>query len=198
MAGEIKLNSVNFASESGGTITVNNGTIGSSVVFPAGTVLQVLQSVKTDTDSTTNTIADGYDFITGTDQTGSGSIFSVVITPKASGSHFFITAAMTLSITDSNIIMLASQRDGTTLTVSSGGADTNSMFHSYLSGSTSNSFNFTMQFLDKNANAVKGTNIIYRPVICRDGGSATIFVNRLSAFSTHLAISTFTVMEIAT
>jgi len=33
MAGEIKLNSVNFASESGGTITVNNGTLGSSVVF---------------------------------------------------------------------------------------------------------------------------------------------------------------------
>ena len=41
MAGEIQLNSVNFASESGGTITVNNGTIGSGVVFPAGHVLQV-------------------------------------------------------------------------------------------------------------------------------------------------------------
>jgi len=34
MAGEIKLNSVNFASELGGTITVNNGTLSSSVVFP--------------------------------------------------------------------------------------------------------------------------------------------------------------------
>tara|TARA_S200002703_G_C3733536_1_gene225484 strand:- start:233 stop:814 length:582 start_codon:yes stop_codon:yes gene_type:complete len=39
MAGEIKLNSVNFASESGGTITVNNGTLGSSVVFPTGVVI---------------------------------------------------------------------------------------------------------------------------------------------------------------
>ena len=36
MAGEIQLNGTSFASESGGTITVNNGTIGSSVVFPAG------------------------------------------------------------------------------------------------------------------------------------------------------------------
>jgi len=36
MAGEIQLNSVNFASESGGTITVNNGTLSSGVVFPAG------------------------------------------------------------------------------------------------------------------------------------------------------------------
>lgn len=40
MAGEIQLNSVNFASESGGTITVNNGTIGSGVVFPAGHVIR--------------------------------------------------------------------------------------------------------------------------------------------------------------
>ena len=35
MAGEIKLNSVNFASESGGTITINNGTIGSAVAMSA-------------------------------------------------------------------------------------------------------------------------------------------------------------------
>jgi hypothetical protein len=41
MAGEIKLNSVNFASESGGTITVNNGTLGSSVVFPAGKIINI-------------------------------------------------------------------------------------------------------------------------------------------------------------
>ena len=179
------------------SLTGSTGTISSDVVFPAGTVLQVLQSVKTDTDSTTNSQADGFDFITGTDQAGNGSIFSVVITPKASNSHFFITAAMTLSIDNASIIMLASQRDGTTLTVSSGGTDSNSMFHSYLAGITSNSFNFTMQFLDKNANAVKGTNIIYRPVICKNGGTATTFVNRLSGNDTHRAISTFTVMEIA-
>jgi hypothetical protein len=36
MPGEIQLNGASFASESGGTITVNNGTLSSSVVFPAG------------------------------------------------------------------------------------------------------------------------------------------------------------------
>ena len=36
MAAEIQLNGTSFASESSGTITVNNGTLGSSVVFPAG------------------------------------------------------------------------------------------------------------------------------------------------------------------
>jgi len=35
MAGEIQLNGTSFASESGGTITVNNATIGSAVVFTA-------------------------------------------------------------------------------------------------------------------------------------------------------------------
>lgn len=51
MAGEIQLNGTSFASESGGTITVNNGTLGSSVVFPAGTVIQVESFTKDDTSS---------------------------------------------------------------------------------------------------------------------------------------------------
>lgn len=37
---EIQLGGTSFASESNGTITVNNGTLGSSVVFPSGTVVQ--------------------------------------------------------------------------------------------------------------------------------------------------------------
>ena len=41
MAGEIQLGGTSFASELSGTITVNNGTIGSGVVFPAGHVIQV-------------------------------------------------------------------------------------------------------------------------------------------------------------
>ena len=40
MAGEIQLNGTSFASESSGTITVNNGTIGSGVVFPSNHVIQ--------------------------------------------------------------------------------------------------------------------------------------------------------------
>jgi len=35
MAGEIQLNSTSFASESGGTITINNGTVGSAVAMSA-------------------------------------------------------------------------------------------------------------------------------------------------------------------
>ena len=55
MAGEIQLNGTSFASESSGTITVNNGTIGSSVVFPAGHVIQFKTLVISDSDIGTST-----------------------------------------------------------------------------------------------------------------------------------------------
>ena len=52
MAGEIQLNGTSFASESGGTITVNNGTIGSSVVFPYGHFLDLCHFQHTESPGT--------------------------------------------------------------------------------------------------------------------------------------------------
>jgi len=46
MAGEIQLNGTSFATESSGTITVNNGTLGSSIVFPAGHILQTVSNFQ--------------------------------------------------------------------------------------------------------------------------------------------------------
>jgi hypothetical protein len=45
---EIQLAGTSLASESGGTITINNGTLGSSVVFPTDHIIQIVQTVKTD------------------------------------------------------------------------------------------------------------------------------------------------------
>jgi hypothetical protein len=76
MAGEIKLNSVNFASESGGTITVNNGTLGSGLVFPAGHVIQVVNpAVSVETNSLTTSYVNYYE---------------VSLTLKSSSSKVFI------------------------------------------------------------------------------------------------------------
>ncbi len=47
-----------------------------------GKLLQVIQSVKTDTDSTSSTGTSFVD-IAGTDQAGSGSVWCVKITPSA-------------------------------------------------------------------------------------------------------------------
>jgi len=52
MAGEIQLNGTSFASESSGTITVNNGTLSSSVVFPAGHFLDVCHFQHTESAGT--------------------------------------------------------------------------------------------------------------------------------------------------
>lgn len=59
MAGEIQLNGTSFASESSGTITVNNGTLSSSVVFPTGTVIGMafLADVTNGSGGTSSTAA---------------------------------------------------------------------------------------------------------------------------------------------
>ena len=85
MAGEIKLNSVNFASESGGTITVNNGTIGSGVVFPADHIIKVESVIKTSVFTTTST-----SFI---DVTG----LSVGITPASTSNKILVMCSFFIS-----------------------------------------------------------------------------------------------------
>jgi hypothetical protein len=67
----------------------NLGFVGSAV---GGKVLQVIQSVKTDTASTTVTTGTFAD-ITGTDQDGSGSVFCVKITPAAATSKILVSWA---------------------------------------------------------------------------------------------------------
>lgn len=60
MAGEIQLNGTSFASESGGTITVNNGTLSSGVVFPTGTIVQTKVVKDSTARGTFTTQGDNY------------------------------------------------------------------------------------------------------------------------------------------
>ena len=66
MAGEIQLNSVSLASESGGVITLNNGTLSNSVVFPSGHVIQrsALATYTTQTSTTATSAATGLNILT--------------------------------------------------------------------------------------------------------------------------------------
>jgi hypothetical protein len=67
-------------SESGGVVTLNNGTIGSGVTFPAGHVIQVVQNPNNAGDNTTSL---DFEDITN---------FSVDITPSSSSNKIFIIA----------------------------------------------------------------------------------------------------------
>ena len=75
-------------SESGGTVNINKGTVGSNVIFPAGHILQIVYNQKTDRAAiSTSTWTD----IPGTDQNGSGSVFSATITPTSTSSKILVT-----------------------------------------------------------------------------------------------------------
>jgi hypothetical protein len=88
-----------------------------NVSFPAGHVVQVLQSVKTDTDSTRSGFGSGFADITGTDQNGSGNIFCVKITPKYNTSKIMITPSINAGGAASNFVYLRLVRDSTPIFV---------------------------------------------------------------------------------
>tara|TARA_B100001559_G_scaffold7747_1_gene6923 strand:- start:664 stop:1338 length:675 start_codon:yes stop_codon:yes gene_type:complete len=63
-----------------------------------GKILQVKQAVKTDTSSTTNF---GWVTIPGTDETGSGSLFEVNITPAANSSKILVNWGIHFAVSSS-------------------------------------------------------------------------------------------------
>jgi hypothetical protein len=98
--------------------TIENATLDSTVTFPAGHILQVQQSVKTDTDSTRSGIGSsgsGFQSISGTDQNGSGSIFCCKITPKFSNSKILVSACMNVGGDNASFTYLALFRDSSSI-----------------------------------------------------------------------------------
>ena len=94
--------------------TNGSGTL-SWAAAGGGKIGQVLQSVKSDTSSTGST--SGY-VLAGTDQSGSGSIFCVKITPVATSSKILVTLDLTFSC--NQIYHMDLLRD-----ISGGSSDTN-------------------------------------------------------------------------
>ena len=182
-----KINGKNFATQSG----TGEATIHSDVVFPAGHVIQVVQSTKKDTDSGTSST---YETITGTDQDGSGSVFSASITPKQTGSYILIHTTLHMGSSDAYTLMFGIQRDGTILETTSG-TSLQSMAMQYSASVTASSHNMNFQYLDKNASATAGTAITYRPVMKTNAG--TMYINRISSNANATNMSTFILYEIS-
>ena len=81
-----------------------------------GKLLQVIQSVKTDTDSTSSTGTSFVD-IAGTDQAGSGSVWCVKITPSAATSKILCSYSITVSNSGSATTNLVLVRDSTDICI---------------------------------------------------------------------------------
>ena len=87
-------------SESGGTVTLNKGTVGSSVVFPAGHIIQIVQTVKNDVFVAAGNTNE--QLITG---------FNRSITPQKTGSKILLHYTFDTSTRDSNTARSYMERD---------------------------------------------------------------------------------------
>ena len=100
-------------------VLTSNGA-GAAPTFQAaaggGKLLQVIQSVKTDTDSTSSTGTSFVD-IAGTDQAGSGSVWCVKITPSAATSKILCSYSITVSNSGSATTNLVLVRDSTDICI---------------------------------------------------------------------------------
>jgi hypothetical protein len=164
-------------------LTFNNNTTQAS----AGVVLQVIQSVKTDAQSTTST---SYVDITN---------LSVAITPKFTTSKILVMACINnISNSNDNVTSINLIRNSTTITSSTAGglSDTNDAFACMGGGGVSNAdrkFGSTsLNFLDSPATT---SSITYKMQMLVSGGTGT--VNRWALNSDLASVSSITVMEIS-
>jgi len=187
MAGEIQLNGTSFASESGGTINVNNGTLGSGVVFPTDHVIQVVTLSTTSQSSLSN-----------------GDEFSSIrkeITPLGTGSRLMITYSLghvgSSTTVDCGLTPLRSTNSGSTFTefyTGSGATGRNVMFSfTNITNGDGNTSSYTL--IDPGVSTTAGSAIMYSLKVYASSGS--VYINRRGADTTNASISTITIFELA-
>ena len=114
------------------TATLGTGTtIASGVTFPAGCVIQVVGSDKSDTASVSSST---WTDIAGTDNAGSGSIFCCKITPRSASSKILVSGTFNMGQQDGNNAgALRFLRDSTVIGVGdAAGNRTRAFIHLYL------------------------------------------------------------------
>jgi hypothetical protein len=178
MAGEIQLNGTSFASESGGTITVNNGTIGSSVVFPAGHVIQT-HFFSTDSQPSVSTAT--FDSFS--------TPFKTTITNTKSNSSFLILVSMSIRTSSGSTASFYGRLQDNTNSATVGDEGTNGLFGVFFGSGSSDIIQINH-------------NEMYTPA-SHSGGSLEIevLVKQNLTYTTYLNTaelsSSITIMEIA-
>ena len=170
-----------LANKTGSVVSINDG-----VILPTGSVLQVVESKKTDVDSIATSNMSTWADVEGTDQAGAGSIFCCKITPSSSSNKVIViaTGAMGMNAAWTGSLRVKRTVSSTDSTPYLG--DTASGYYavgtaSAYGGSSdgNNSETFAMVFVDSpNANNVEVT---YTLQGATQGSSATIRINGLGA-----------------
>ena len=141
-----------------------------------GKVLQVVQTVKTDTFSTTNTYSGGFADITG---------LSVAITPSATSSKVLVLVQIYNSV-DSNTQFFNLIRGSTNLLQPGSGSLKATI------ANDGNMGNVSITFLDSPSSTSETT---YKVATAREA-SGTVYVNRRQDSDNHTGSSTITAIEI--
>jgi hypothetical protein len=178
------------------TLPTNTGTIltGSSAItasqLPAGSVLQVVQTVKTDTATLNVTTSANLD-ITG---------MSVSITPSSSSNKILIFAQVSLSQVSADISGIVLVRDSTEIGVGDANGNRNRNTSGFWTGGGTNELvTVPIMFLDSPATTSSTT---YKLQISKaTGATRTYYLNRNARYSDFgydgTYMSSITVMEIA-
>ena len=185
-------------STSGATMTNVDVTLDSGSTFPAGHVIQVVSSTKTDTDSVTSAT---WGEISGTDNNGSGSNFCCKITPTSTSSKILVSGTFNLGQSDgNNAAVIRFLRDGTVIAIGdAAGSRERAFLHLYLANAGHHMTSVSPNFLDSPNTT---SEVLYKAQMRSEGGSYTTWINRNNTYSNALAngstcFSNFLLMEIA-
>lgn len=163
---------------SGSTLDLSNGA-----TLPAGSILQVVSTTKTDTFSTSST-----SFV---DVTG----LSVSLTPTSTTSKVYVVVTMVASNSGDSADEYQLVRDSTAIGNSTAGSSFNGFYvaNTYRFGTTGdNPVPFSFNFLDSPATTSATT---YKVQVATDANTA--FVNRIGNNTNIGTSSTITAMEVA-
>ena len=164
--------SANTVTIGGTTLKVPNSvqtTTGKTILNNTGSVLQVVQSVKLDRfQGQASTLTD----ITGTDQSGSGSIFCCKITPSSTSNKILVTLSMGITATDAGT-GVSLVRDSTEIYkgAASGSKARLTIGPVYGSGSNNNVYSIPVSaavFLDSPSST---SELVYKPQYFSRGSS---------------------------
>jgi hypothetical protein len=187
--GQITIQEPATASNFTQTLPAVNGTVLTTGNIPAGSVLQVFSTTKSDTFTTTNT---SYTDVTG---------LSISITPTSATSRILVFGHIDTGSSADVLVALRLMRDSTAIGIAdAAGSRISASFGRYLgtaAAGIATHVNIPFSFLDSPATTSATT---YKIQISSNAGG-TLTVNRSSQdgdnSSTYRATSTITVMEIA-
>jgi len=154
--------------------------------LPAGSVLQTVQTLKTDTYSST---ANGFNDVTG---------LSVAITPSSSSNKVFVVADVAMGLSDfySYNWVFKVLRDSTSIGVHSGATtDASGGGNLYLSGGSYPYLFGNAKFILDSPSST--SSLTYKIQANKISASATLYLNRKGSDTSVGAVSSITAMEIA-